>query len=183
MSVFVIEKLVVTFFVVLINIAKRTHVVIFLKIKKYIVFRHHVFFASDYIIETQTFVVTSIFEIKFSNSNALFDNLFRVCFFIFSIEQTWFFFFVIILIRNVFKFLIWFVIDEICVWSYEKKIVEIVIIVFFLKQELKKRKNTIRETRKSSNFLTKTYNNKFKKSKIVKNRNVDWKNSLIVFEF
>ena len=94
MSIFVFEKFVVTFFVVLINIAKRTHVfvVFVLQFRQYMFVKYNVFFANDHIIKIQIFVVTSSFEIRFSNSNALFDDFFCVCLFIFSIEQTWFFF-------------------------------------------------------------------------------------------
>ena len=90
MSIFIVDEFAMTFFEILIDIAEKTHVVVVfvLQFRQYMFIKYHVFFANDHIIRIQIFVVTSSFEIKFSNSNALFDDFFCVCFFISSIEQT-----------------------------------------------------------------------------------------------
>ena len=182
MSVFIVSEFAMTFFDVLIIIAKKTHVdvVVDLKLRQYIFVKYHVFFANDHIIKIQTFVVALNFEIRFSNSNALFNNLSRVCFSISSIEEIWlFFYFHQTRVQTWFHFFIFR-------RSNLRKIVremnhQIRRHRRLLEEKIEKKRNTTRETRKSSYFLTKAYNNKFKRSKNVKSENVDWKNSSIVF--
>ena len=120
----------------------------------------------ELLFSTQTFIVTSNFEFNFSNSNALFDDFSRVCFFI---VFNWI---------NVIFFRRFRCSKRVQTFDSIRDRRNLFIIVWkkycrnrdrrFLFEKKLKKKNTIRETRKSLYFLTKTYNNKFKRNKIIK---------------